>query len=279
MPMIREQLLPTDADVEFFGENGYWFGPKVLDDGEIAVLREHVDLVCAGDYETGNPPWSVSWQPGDDPQALRKIDNAHWADLTFRRLALNETIAAMAARLLGVPGIRLWHDQLLYKPGSGKPTGNVGWHQDYNYWQCSDRDSMITAWVPFDDVTVENGCMLFVPRSHRWGLLPESDFFNQNLDGFEEKIAIPEGEKWTTVPVVLKAGEVSFHHSMTIHGSGPNVTDKPRRNLVIHMMSDGTAYRAGSVSEHHMNALLLNAPGGTPYAGEFFPLLYPAARA
>src|ERR1043166_9010543 len=119
-------LLPSETDARFFAENGYWLGPKILTDERLDELRGHMDRVYAGDFETGRPPWSASWKPGDDPGALRKTDNSHWADDVIRALALDATVGAMAARLLGVSSIRLWHDQLLYKPGGGKPTGNVG---------------------------------------------------------------------------------------------------------------------------------------------------------
>src|SRR5262245_42023748 len=131
---VNETILPTAEDVRFFEENGYWLGPKVLDDARIERLRDAMDEGYTGAYETGMSPWSSSWKPGDNPLALRKMDNAHWSNLVLRELALDETIGAMAARLAGTDEIRLWHDQLLYKPGGGNATGNVGWHQDYFYW-------------------------------------------------------------------------------------------------------------------------------------------------
>jgi ectoine hydroxylase-related dioxygenase (phytanoyl-CoA dioxygenase family) len=266
--------LPSKADSCFFEENGYWLGPKVLGNGQLERLHAHMDKVYAGECETGRKPWSASWQPGDDPTALRKTDNAHWADLTLRELALSATIGAMAARLMNVDVVRLWHDQLLYKPGGGKSSGNVGWHQDYHYWQCADRPDLLTAWVAFDDVDEQNGCMHFVPRSHRWGMMEESDFFNTDLGGQEQRMAIPPGEKFEKIPVVLKAGEVSFHHSLTIHGSGPNLTQRPRRSFVIHMMAGDVRYKSGTWCDAHMNAILLKGKDGDPFAGELFPTLY-----
>jgi len=272
---INESLLPKAEDVRFFYENGYWLGPKVLDDARIERLRTAMDNVYNGIYETGMPPWSSSWKPGDNPLALRKTDNAHWSNLELRALALDENIGAMAAQLAGTDQIRLWHDQLLYKPGGGKSTGNVGWHQDYYYWQCCDNPNMLTAWVALDDVTVENGAMMVVPRSHRWGMMPESDFFNTDIENLQEKISIPAGEKFENVPCVLKKGHLSFHHCLTIHGSGANVTSNPRRSMVVHMMDGHSHFQADSPSGEHMNALLLNGTDGSPFAGEYFPQLYP----
>lgn len=281
MTVVNEKLLPSADEVEFFQREGYWLGPRVVEDERIEKLRRAMDRVYACEYQTGKPPWSSSWKPGDDPSALRKTDNSHWSDLTLRELALDATIGAMCARLLQVDEIRLWHDQLLYKPGGGKTSGNVGWHQDYYYWQCSDRPEMVTAWVALDDVTVENGCMHVVPRSHRWGMMKESDFFNTDIGNLEERVDIPEGDRFETVPCILPKGHVSFHHALTIHGSGPNSTEAPRRSLVIHTMSGNCRLRYPSSADGHMNSLLLRLqcdgkPGG-PWDGPYFPRLHPKA--
>jgi ectoine hydroxylase-related dioxygenase (phytanoyl-CoA dioxygenase family) len=271
---IDASKLPSEEDVRFFEENGYWLGPKVLTDERLEKLRASMDRVYNSQYETGSPPWSTNWKPGDDPKALRKMDNSRWCDRTLGDLALDETIGAMGARLARTSEIRLWHDQLLYKPGGGKSSGNVGWHQDYHYWQCSDRPKMLTAWVAFDDVTVENGAMIVVPRSHRWGLMQGRSFFDKDIDNIEEKIQAPPGEKIEMVPCVMKAGHLSFHHCMTIHGSGANETDKPRRSLVIHMMDASCRYRKDTPSEEHMNVLLLHGQDGDLFQGDYFPVLY-----
>jgi ectoine hydroxylase-related dioxygenase (phytanoyl-CoA dioxygenase family) len=272
---VQEHLLPTDEDIRFFEENGYWLGPKVISDERLEELRSAMDRCWAGDFVTGHTPWSTSWLPGDDPLALRKMDNAHWCDPVLNDLATDETVGAIAARLAHASSIRLWHDQLLYKPGGGKASGHVGWHQDYFYWQCSDRPNMLTAWVAFDDVNVANGCMMVVPRSHKWGMMPESDFFDTRIDNIEDKIRAPAGEKIEIVPCLLKAGHVSFHHCLTIHGSGPNTTDRPRRSLVVHMMDGECRFKAESPSNEHMNVKLLGeCKDGREFDGARFPFLY-----
>jgi ectoine hydroxylase-related dioxygenase (phytanoyl-CoA dioxygenase family) len=72
-------------------------------------------------------------------------------------------IGAAAAKLMKTPEIRLWHDQAICKPGqppgAASDVGNIGWHQDYAYWQISNTSEMITAWIPLQDVNMENGAM------------------------------------------------------------------------------------------------------------------------
>lgn len=278
--MLDPAVLPGEDDVQFFQDNGYWKSAKIISDERLVQLRRAMDDVYALKFETGRAPWSHSWSPGDNPMALRKTDNAHWSNNTIRDLATDGVIGAIAAKLLRSPEIRLWHDQLLYKPGGGpnaaKLGANVGWHQDLHYWQCASGE-LITAWVAFDDVTIANGAMSVVPGSHKWGLLPASDFFNQDLEQLQRKIEELSGQKFQTHTCQLKAGEVSFHHSLTIHGSGPNSTDRPRRSLAVHLMGADCAWQGGTWCDAHMNVVLLSDQGfgpGTLFKGDLWPTLY-----
>ncbi|MCZ7543095.1 MAG: phytanoyl-CoA dioxygenase family protein [Anaerolineae bacterium] len=266
--------LPTDADVAFYRENGYWLGPKILSDDALAALLEHQWRVIKGKYESGRPPTGRNIEPDVPVDRLVKIDNSYWCDATIARLAVNPIIGAMAARLTGAKAIRLWHDQLLYKPPQTGGAGVVGWHQDYHYWQCAAPAEMITAWVALTDVDESNGCMEVVPGSHRWGLQPEGDFFNQDLEALQQRIEATSGRALETAPCILPAGAVSFHHCLTFHGSRPNLSDRPRRSFAIHLMPDGTRYRAGTPSEAHNCVALLSGKDGDPFAGPYFPVLY-----
>lgn len=266
--------LPTEADVAFYRENGYWLAPRILSDEELEQLREHHARVVAGCYETSRSPWSHDPAPGQPIDRIVKIDNSHWADATMAKLALHPLIGAMACRLTGARAIRLWHDQLLLKPPDSGSAGNVGWHQDYHYWQCTNPPELLTAWVALDDVTEENGCMQVVPGSHRWGLLPEGDFFTKDLDSLKQRIEKVAGRSFHTASCVLPAGALSFHHCLTIHGSGPNRSRRPRRSLVVHLMPEGTRYRAGTPGDGHMNVRLLCGKDGDYFAGPYFPVLY-----
>lgn len=275
MPMDINKLV-TDEDVAFYRENGYWFSEPIFSAEEVAEMREHHAKVVAGEYETGRPPFSRSIEAGEPIDRIVKIDNSYWCDAKLAHLVVNPVIGAMAARLAEKPGIRLWHDQLLHKPPQSASGSAVGWHQDHHYWQCAQPANMLTAWVALMDVTVENGCMEVVPGSHNWGLLPEGDFFEQDLDVLRKKIEEVSGKPFETVPCELKAGSVSFHHCLTIHGSRPNVSDGPRVSMVVHLMPEGTVYRSGTSGEGHGNVRLLSGADGEPFAGPYFPVLYRA---
>ncbi len=271
----RNNLLPTEADIAFFKQNGYWVAPQLLDEARLERLREHMERVYAGQFETGRAPYNGYWTP-EQGNGLRKTDNSHWADLELRALATDPVIGEIASLLMGADSIRLWHDQLLFKPGNPdrRSGGNVGWHQDYAYWQCAAEPTLVTAWVAFDDVNLDNGCMQVVPRSHQWGLLNVNDFFEQDMEKQRQGMDLPEDASFEPVPMVMKAGQVSFHHALAIHGSGPNTTSRPRRSLAVHLMTGDTRYRAGTRGDGHMNVGLLGGADGDLFAGEAFPELF-----
>lgn len=265
--------LPTSQDIAFYKEQGYWLSPKLFSNEELKGFREHHHKVVDGEYETKRPPLSRDPQPGDISR-LVQVNNAYWTDATIARLVLDARIGQIAARLAGVKGIRLWHDQLLYKPPQSGVAGNIGWHQDQGYWQCLDSNTAITAWVALEDVDEENGCMEFVPGSHKWGLLGEDHFYQQDIEAQIKRIEEKTGRTFRTVPGVLPAGCVSFHHNLTIHGSRANLSTRPRISIAIHLIPDGARYRAGTSSEDHSSNTLRQPRPGDFYAGPYFPVLY-----
>jgi hypothetical protein len=276
-------LLPTDADVASYRENGWWKSGPIFSESDLEKMRTAMYQVYAADFPTGREPHGGPWifDPADR-YAVRKVDQSHWTNPLLAEVVVNPIVGEIAGRLAGTNEIRLWHDQLLFKPGqknaAGANTGKVGWHQDYYYWQCAAPCEMLTAWVAFDDVTMANGCMQVVPGSHKWGLLPGSDFFSQDTDSMKGKIEAM-GHEWKTAPVELKAGEVSFHHYLTIHGSGPNSTDRPRRSIVLHLQPRDCVFQPGTECDAHQNAqrmMELGRKAGDPFAGDIWHTLWKA---
>ena len=146
-----------------------------------------------------------------------------WEDCAdVRPLDFHPMIAGTAARLLGVEAVRLWHDQALYKEPGGRMTDP---HQDLPYWPIVETDTA-TAWIPFDGSTPANGCMGFLPGSHRLGLREFVNIFTGvNLEtGVEARTRWLEAELAAIEPVWVEvpAGSVSFHHGLTFHLVGAN---------------------------------------------------------
>jgi ectoine hydroxylase-related dioxygenase (phytanoyl-CoA dioxygenase family) len=232
-----------------FARDGFYIVPTpVLPADLIARVIPRMEAVMNGEYETGVPPQSRCWKPGDSPTAIRKIDDAHLSDRTILELVSHPALGRWAAAITGAQRVQVWATQLLYKPPASTFTGNVGWHQDYQYWTYWEPDSEVfTVWVAVGEVPVERGPMRFVRGSHQWGLLSGGDFFGQDLDAQRQvlKSAGP-GATWEEVSGALSSGGVSFHHRLTIHGSGPNTSDQPRRSFAIHLRTERSRPVSGS---------------------------------
>ncbi|MCC3373649.1 phytanoyl-CoA dioxygenase family protein [Cohnella sp. REN36] len=271
----QRQYKITQQDKEIFDRDGYWISPKLIDDDQIERLRQAHERVWSGDYD-GDGLTMYEYRPNPNPDALRKLDNGWWINDEIRSVVTDPHIGELAADLLGASEIRLWHDQVIYKPGVGDKetkSGNVGWHQDYGYWQCSDNPDMVTVWIALQDTDLTNGGMMTILGSHKWGLIPDSNtFFNPNMEELKSKYA--GGRDWVEEPCILKAGQASFHHGLTFHGSGANRTSEPRLSVVAHLMPGGTSYRAG-VQRHDNIRLLGPRPyNGQPFANDYFPQLF-----
>jgi ectoine hydroxylase-related dioxygenase (phytanoyl-CoA dioxygenase family) len=144
-------------------------------------------------------------------------------------------LGEMAAKLAGVQGIRIWHDQALYKPPFGNPTA---WHLDVPYWSFSSRDAL-SIWVALDDATLGNGCMWYVPGSHKTARFENVGIGERQADLFK---VYPEWRAVETAAVPCPAGSVVFHNGLTAHGAGANMTNRPRRAMTCAYMPDGATF-------------------------------------
>ncbi len=191
-------------------------------------------------------------------------DNPAVLPLTFHR-----AIAQTAAALLGVPALRLWHDQALYKEAGGRFTEP---HQDQPYWPMDELDT-ITAWIPFDGSTHDNGCMGYVPGSHAIGLRKFVNIFTA-----DERVKIldePQIAGRAPVYVEVPRGSVAFHHGLTVHLAKPNRTSSTRR---VHTM---IYFRDGAIRTKPFVHPSVDRPSikvGEPIASELTPIAWPRSE-
>jgi ectoine hydroxylase-related dioxygenase (phytanoyl-CoA dioxygenase family) len=263
-----------------YAEDGFWLAPRLFDRDEIERFRAATARVVAGDY-LGNRPPTLCLPLRPSEHDLRKIDNAWWADPDLAALATDRRLAEIAAALLDAPAVRLWQDQLLYKPPGDSQSTTIGWHQDWASWDTvASRDAFVTAWVAFDDTDTGNGAMQMIPGSHHWGLVPGgSNFFATDRDA---QLAGLGDRDVDPISMVMQAGQVSFHHPLTFHGSGANTSDRLRRSLAVHFVDGSvTAVAREGIWQHYNLALFRERGGrlGEPYQyDDLCPLVYPAAR-
>lgn len=160
----------------------------------------------------------------------------------MKRLLEESPIARWATELEGpeVTGMRPWHDQALIKEAWANATA---WHNDVPYWSFSSTHA-ISAWVALDDATLANGCLHFVPGSHKVVGAKDDPFaeikIGKNMvDVFKIHPELAQSE---AVPAVMQAGTVSFHNGLTVHGAGANMTPHRRRAMTLAMMPDGAVF-------------------------------------
>ncbi|GAB4147813.1 MAG: hypothetical protein Tsb0016_18590 [Sphingomonadales bacterium] len=271
--------LPQSKDIAFFRDHGWWLSPPIFTDAELdAAIREQ-DRFYAGSHDHPSPIAHMRY-PGWNPETgtaheLRKNDYAFIQNPLFATLIIGKpAIAQIAATLMGVEGVRLWHDQLLFKPPLPAAEGgigelvSVGWHTDHGYWRCC-TGPMITAWVPFTEVTAEMGPVTMIDGSHAWPEAEGLDFFSNDLDGQRQRFT-RAGQNVDEVPMLMQRGQVSFHDWRTIHGSRPNIGNRPRRALAIHLQALENRWRSvtdpktGEQFEHVNDHLVRRDADGHP---------------
>lgn len=241
------------ATTHRFAEDGFCFTPPLLEPELIAAAVTRMDAVIAGEYATGVAPYGRFEPHG--AAGLRKIDQVHVCDPVLRQVCTHPAIGAWAARLLGAQRIQLWAVQLLLKPPESGAAGAIGFHQDRWYWRYWTEDSEVfTAWIALSDVTAASGPMRFVRGSHRWGTLVEGDYFNPALQSPRELHGVAAEVALEEVPAILPPGAVSYHHRLTLHGSGPNRTRQPRRALALHLRTERSAPVPGA-SDYYISHL------------------------
>lgn len=234
-----DEATTLDRAQDLFDQEGFVLTPPIVPDDVVARAMEGMDAVLAGEYETGVEPRARLWNPGDDPQTLRKVDMPHVCNRAITELIKHPTIGQWAAAVTGAKAVHVFAVQLLYKPPGGRPDAAVGWHQDRQYWQqWSPESELFTAWIAISDVIEASGPLRFARGSHRWGFLDQGDFFSTDSDQQRKQIPLPAGQCWEEISAVLPPGAVSFHHSLTYHGSRPNLSSEPRRSFAVHLRTE-----------------------------------------
>jgi hypothetical protein len=222
------------------------------------------------------------WHPQPAPLAERDTyGSAFLQAMALRGLGAEERrfvdsprFAEVAARLLGVAGVRLYHDQALFKEPGG---GRTPWHQDQNYWPL-DTDDVVTMWMPLRDLDCKVGSMTFVDGSHRRGDVGAGDI----SDASDAAIAAAiDREGWSTsTHGSLRAGDATFHRGWTLHSAGPNPTEAMRPVMTVIYFADGARVTKPERPEQEFDLRvwlggaspgdIANAPGN--------PLLFPVPQ-
>lgn len=258
----------SDEQVESFHEQGYVAGIRVLNDEQIDALRTELEELTHADH-AGREYWYEynSNESTDPTKTLFHALGAWRIKPGLHDVLWNAAILIPASQLLA-GAVRFWHDQLFCKPAHHG--GVVSWHQDFSYWTRTQPMAHLTCWIGLDDSTRDNGCLQYIPGSHRWDLLPITGLAG-DMDAIQQVLS---DEQWAALnspqAIELKAGECSFHHPLMVHGSFENRIDRQRRAVVLNFCRDGVASASDQPLLDGTDAI----PEGQPLRGRFYPLLY-----
>lgn len=220
MDNTTEKKSLSRAEIDRYWSEGYLFPIRGLSPDEARAAR--------AELETLEQTWLDNGLPL--PLNTYKRVNAHVVIPMVARLARQPAILDAVEGILG-PDFLVYAAELFIKEPRTRQI--VTMHQDLTYWGLGAIDGMVTAWLALSPATPESGCMDFVKGSHKNPILPHEDTFDDNnllSRGQEVKVDVAPEDR---VPIVLQPGEFSLHHGLTIHGSGPNVSDDRRIGVVV----------------------------------------------
>ena len=271
----------SSAQLESFARDGFVKGSQIIDttvadelcNEVLRVIADHQNHVTAQSQAV-----SISNLSGNDNAPVWQIVNIWEGSPAFEQLVHNPILAEEVGQIMqtsmSAQEIRLFHDQIQYKPAQ---KGGVNmWHQDSPYWPVlQPKDVQLTAWVALDDADEENGCMSMVPGSQRFGDQIEWLHTLKTFDAMPNQF---EGEPIEVKTCPVERGRVHFHHPLTWHGSPANTSGRPRRAVALHFMTERAVFDESKRGRHPMGKFIESGDGET-VRGEHFPLVWSSEAA
>lgn len=217
-------------EIEAFRRDGHVTLRGVASQAEVAEQRAAVASAVAQ-----NAPAHIAAleQRNTYEKAFLKTMNLWVTSPAARRFVLAQRYARIAAELMGVRGVRIYHDQALFKEPGGGPTP---WHQDQYYWPV-DTDNTVTMWMPLIDLDESMGILGFASGSHQRGYLGHLPISDESDDVFNRFVA-DNGFK-VSADRNLQAGDATFHSGWTLHSAPGNSSTQMREVMTIIWVADG----------------------------------------
>jgi ectoine hydroxylase-related dioxygenase (phytanoyl-CoA dioxygenase family) len=221
----------TPKQIERFRGDGFIKLKAVFTADELSFYAHQITRIVTDLNPRKGVPME---QRGTYARAFIQIGNLWTKSDAVKRFSFSKRLARIATELMGTPGVRMWHDQALYKEPGG---GFTPWHVDQQYWPMG-SEKCVTAWVPLQATPIEMGPLCFARASHLKDIARGMAISDDSEKAIQEAV---ERERLEQVYGPYDLGEVSFHYGWTLHRAGPNSTDRPRRvHTVIYMDRDMT---------------------------------------
>jgi phytanoyl-CoA hydroxylase len=222
---VSEQML-SKSQVEFYRANGYVVVEGLLTSARIAALRAIADRWVEASRAVNTADEVFDLEPGHSSEApkVRRVKDPAAIDETYGELVRSPALLDLVEQLVG-PNIRRLGSKLNMKSaGFGSP---VEWHQDWAFYPHT-NDDLLAVGVAIDGMTVENGCLLVVPGSHKGPVL-DHHAKGRFVGAVEPRLI----DLAAAVPLEAAPGSVTIHHVRLVHGSAPNTSGQPRRLFLI----------------------------------------------
>src|ERR1700744_2036398 len=265
LPELNDFKIVSDESIKEFTEKGHTLIKNILSPEEIAVYRP-VIVNAAERYNTEKRKMEDRDTYG---KAFLQIMNLWRSDEATKQFVFSKRLGKIAADLMGVKNVRIYHDQALFKEPGGGPTP---WHQDQYYWPI-DTNNTITMWMPLVDIDVDMGMVTFASNSFDKGAIFNHEISDESETAFDEYVK--EKKFPITRAQTMKAGDATWHRGFTIHQAPGNNSDKMREVMTVIYMADGARIsdykNEWQKSDHHK--WLMDKPIGELIDSELNPRL------
>lgn len=243
----------TEDQQQFYADNGYLVMEEILSEEELEVWRRAVDeavdqrgrqrfsFANPSEGERAGSDREIVAASGDQggqgyyDQVFTQRVNLWQTSVAVRELLLDPALGRLVGEVGRLEGIRIWHDQALIKEPYANPTA---FHLDVAYWSFTSPEA-ITIWIALDDATLENGCLYYVPGSHRAEKY-DNVGIGRSIGALYD--VYPEWRDVWARPCPVRAGGALFHNGLTFHGAGANMTPARRRAMTCAYMPDGCRF-------------------------------------
>ena len=265
---LSEHFELTPEHIAYYQEHGFIKLKQVLDQETLDYFNAEITKVV----HEKNPMLAKPMEERTTfEKAFIQIGNLFNSNEIIKKLVLSERLGKIAADLMNVDGVRLYHDQALYKEPS--TSGNITpWHADQYYWPL-DTDNTTTAWIPLQKTTEDMGPLAFSKGSQKFDFGRDLEISDESEDKIQNALA---GANLELIDSGFDAGEISFHSGWTFHRAGANTSDKVRAVMTIIYMEDGI--KVCEFTNHHhpvdRDAFLPGCEPGDLAVTEMNPLIY-----
>lgn len=267
LPELTGEFHLTNGQIEQYRQTGHVLLRGVCTPEEAAAYRQ----VITEAVKELNPERRTLDERDTYGKAFLQTMNLWVHDDGCKRYVSAKRFARIAAQLMQVDAVRLYHDQALYKEPGG---GHTPWHQDQHYWPLA-TDTTITMWMPVVDLDPDMGVMAFASGSHTEGYLGDMAISDESEARFSEFVR----ERGYTIAhgQPMKAGDATFHSGWTLHSAPGNRSDRMREVMTIIYFPDGTM--VGPIDnksrQADLDAWLPGCRTGDPAASPLNPVLWP----